>query len=479
MNVLLVNPPRFNGIPVIREERCEITERNSIIPPYSLLQLGALLVGQGRQVQLIDANGENLPWEQLEKQIAQADYDLLVFRFTPTTLQWDLKTASVSKRVHPNAVTAGICWTLQSVPLTVLEAEPCLDVYVRHEYEEVVPALAAAVAEGKDLSTVAGIAYRSGQELKVNPPAQPLKDWNSLPLPAYNLLSSLDHYAINTQHGSPFTIIYGSKGCPFSCIYCTERNTKLKVRSAPNILQELQYLKDHYDIKTVSFFDETFTIDRQRALAIAEGIRERKLELTWYCNTRANLVDEPLLKAMRLSGCRGMSFGVESGSQKILDNAKKGITIQEAETAIKTAKKAGIKVFCSFIFGLPGENWETVNETIMFVKRNLPTGAQFNVAVPYPGTELYETAIERGWVEKDFGWADLLQHEAAMRTDELTAEELNLARKRAYRALYFSGRWWLQNMWHVAKEPDDFGLAAKYAVKIVRNYAVHKMVHAH
>ncbi len=479
MKVLLVNPPRFNDIPVIREERCEITERNSIIPPYSLLQLGALLIAQGRQVQLIDANGENIPWEQLEKRLSDADYDVLVFRFTPTTLQWDLKTAAVSKRFHPEAVTAGICWTLQSVPLTVLEAEPSLDVYVRHEYEVVVPALVTAVAERQAFSTVQGIAYRQGEALKVNASAQPMHDWNSLPLPAYNLLSSLDHYAINTQHGSPFTIIYGSKGCPFSCVYCTERNTKLKARSAESILQELQYLKANYDIKTVSFFDETFTIDKQRAIDIAEGIKTRTLDITWYCNTRVNLVDENLLKTMRLGGCRGMSFGIESGSQKILDNAKKGITVQEAETAIKAAKKAGIKVFCSFIFGLPGENWETVNETIRFVTHSLPTGAQFNVAVPYPGTELYDIAVERGWVKKDFGWADLLQHEASMRTDELTADELNLARKKAYRALYFSGRWWLQNMWHVAKEPDDFGLAAKYAVKIVRNYAFHKMAHAH
>jgi anaerobic magnesium-protoporphyrin IX monomethyl ester cyclase len=479
MRLLLINPPRFNGIPVIREERCEITERNSIIPPYSLLQVGAELLAGGHEVHLVDANGENLTWEQLDARIKSFSYDVLIFRFTPTTLPWDLKTATLSKNHNPKAVTAGICWTMQTVPEVVLQSCPDLDVYIRHEYESVVPNLAAALSAGQDLSTVPGIAYWKGNEIALTEPAKPMADWDSLPLPAYQLLPSLDNYAINTQHGAPFTIIYGSKGCPFSCIYCTERNTKLKTRSAESILTELQYLKDTYDVKTVSFFDETFTIDRKRAIAIANSIKERKLGIVWYCNTRVNLVDAELLKVMHDGGCRGMSFGVESGSQKILDNAKKGITVQEAEAAIKLAKKAGIKVLCSFIFGLPGENWDTVHETINFVKRTLPTGAQFNVAVPYPGTELYRTALEKGWIKQGFSWTELYQHEAAMHTDELTAEELDQARKMAYHALYFSPKWWLQNTWHVAKEPSDLALASKYVVKIVKNYGLHKMTHAH
>jgi radical SAM superfamily enzyme YgiQ (UPF0313 family) len=232
-------------------------------------------------------------------------------------------------------------------------------------------------------------------------------------------------------------------------------------------------------VKTVSFFDETFTIDRERAIAIAEGIKRENLKILWYCNTRVNLVDKSLLETMYSGGCRGMSFGIESGSQTILDNAQKGVTVKQAEEAIKLAKKVGIKVYCSFIFGLPGENWSTVNETIKFVRRTLPTGAQFNVAVPYPGTELYQIALKKGWIKSELDWSTMYQHASAMRTDELTSEELNKARKMGYRALYFNSTWWLQNMWHVFKEPDDFQLALRYSVKIINNYVFHKMVHAH
>ena len=476
---MLVNPPRFHGIPVIREERCEITERNSVIPPYSLLQIASEMRIAGHKVQLMDANGRNQSWNYIEEKVKDIEYDLLIFRFTPTTFDWDTQITSISKKHHPDALTVGICWTLRSIPIDVLNRSVDLDVYVRHEYESVIPLLVSAIADKKDLSTVPGIAYRIGNKIEVNDVAKPTLDWNSLPLPAYDLLPSMMDYLINTRHGSPFTIIYSSKGCPFSCIYCTERNTSLKTRSAENILKELRYLKDRYNIKTVSFFDETFTIDRSRAIAIADGIRKENLKIVWYCNTRVNLVDEELLKIIYDGGCRGISFGVESGSQVILNNAKKGITVEQAEVAIKTAKKVGLKVNCSFVFGLPGENWNTINETIGFVKRTLPTGAQFNVAVPYPGTELYQIAMKKGWIKDNVSWFEMFQHEAVMRTDQLSFEDLNLARKKAYRALYFNWKWWMQNMWHTVRDPYDLPLALNYVSKIIKNYLVHKMAHAH
>ena len=479
MRILLVNPPRFHGIPVIREERCEITERCSVLPPYSLLQIASILRNDGHEVRLIDANGWNLSWEEVTSRIKDMKYDVLIFRFTPTTFDWDTRITSVSKKILPEALTAGICWTLRTVPEEVLWGCADLDIYIMHEYETVTPVLISAISNGEDLSMVSGIAYRVNDEVKVNSPAKPLSDWNSLPLPAYDLLPSLKNYYINTPYGSPFTIIYTSKGCPYSCIYCTVRNTKLKKRSAENILNELRYLKEKFNVKTVSFFDETFTIDKDRVIAIAEAIRREKLKIVWYCNTRVDLVDRNLLKVMYDGGCRGISYGIESGSQEILDNAKKGTTVEQAENAIRWAKEAGIKVYCSFMFGLPGENWNTVEETIRFVKRALPTGAQFNVAVPYPGTELYRIAIEKGWIKEAISWREMYQHEAAMRTDELSYEDLNKARKMAYRALYFNPKWWLQNIRHTLRHPEDFPLATKYAVKIVKNYVFHKMTHAH
>ncbi|MCW3984537.1 MAG: B12-binding domain-containing radical SAM protein [Candidatus Bathyarchaeota archaeon] len=479
MKILLVNPPRFKGIPVIREERCEVTDRYSVLPPYSLLQIASLLKSNSHEVSLIDANGLNLSWDQIKKGIVCSNYDALIFRFTPTTFGEDIKVAAISKTSHRNAWTIGICWTLQTLPESVLQTASELDIYIRHEYETVTPSLVSALSQGNDLSSVRGIAYRDGSKINVNDPAEPLSNWANMPLPDYDLLPSLKNYYINTHHGSPFTIMYAGKGCPFSCIYCTERHTKLKNRSAASIIEELRFLKQKYNVKTLSFFDETFTIDKERTITIANAIKKEKMNIVWYCNTRVNLVDESLLKIMYAGGCRGISFGIESGSQKILDNAEKGITVQQAEYAIRLVKKVGIKVYCSFIFGLPGENWDTVKETIKFVKRTLPTGAQFNVAVPYPGTELQRIATEKGWIGKDISWHELYQHESVMRTDELTSFDLDKARKMAYQALYFNNRWWMNNIWYTFRHIEDLPLAARYAIKIVNNYIFHKMEHAH
>jgi radical SAM superfamily enzyme YgiQ (UPF0313 family) len=109
----------------------------------------------------------------------------------------------------------------------------------------------------------------------------------------------------------------------------------------------------------------------------------------------------------------------------------------------------------------------------------LPTSAQFNVAVPYPGTELYRIAVDKGWIKEDFNWREMYQHEAVMRTDKLSPEDLDMARRNAYRALYLNPKWWLKNMWHTIRFPSDFPLATKYAIKIMKNYAFHKMAHAH
>ena len=251
-----------------------------------------------------------------------------------------------------------------------------------------------------------------------------------------------------------------------------------KPRSAKSVIEELIFLKKRYNITLVSFFDETFTIDKQRVLDICKAIVDEKLDITWYCNTRANLLDEELIIAMRKAGCKGMSIGVESGSQKILDMASKRITVDEARTAIRLAKRNGIKVLCSFIFGLPGENWNTVHETIEFIKDTLPTGVQFNVAVPYPGTQLHKWALEKGLM-KETDWRQLYQHESVVGTEEMSPEDLNRARYMAYKALYTYPVWYMENIKHVLRNPDDFNMAVKYSIKIINNFVLHRMEHSH
>jgi anaerobic magnesium-protoporphyrin IX monomethyl ester cyclase len=477
VKVLLVNPPRFNGTPVIREERCEITERYSVLEPYSLLQLAAILRGNGHEVSLLDANGFDLGFDEIVERVKAFGPDILVFRFTPTTFDQDIKICGMGKAAHQGMKTLGLCWTLVTVVEEVMREATDLDYFIIGDYEAVVPALVESLGRGEEPG--AGVAWRDASGVKVNPTSREMiPDLSKLPIPAYDLLPSLDPYFINTPTGDAFTIMYTSRGCPYRCIYCTVAGTVWKPKSAESVLAELRFLKKTYGVKLVSFFDETFTIDKQRVMDICKAMVDEKLGIKWYCNTRANLLDDELLGAMRAAGCRGMSIGVESGSQKILDTASKRISIEEAKDVIKMAKRNGIKVLCSFIFGLPGENWQTVGETIRFVRDTLPTGVQFNVAVPYPGTMLHEWAREKGFL-KDVDWRHLYQHESVVGTEEMTPTELDRARVMAYRSVYTNPFWILENVRHVARNPEDFQLAARYAIKVINNLVFHGMRNAH
>ncbi|KPQ41242.1 MAG: Fe-S oxidoreductase [Candidatus Methanoperedens nitroreducens] len=455
-----------------------LLKETQFLPPYSLLQIASLLRKKGHKVNLIDANGEDIEYTDLEKLLSEKDYEAVIFRFTPTTFDWDTKVATISKKYF-DAPTIGICYTLGNFARTVLNEAKDLDFYIWHEYEVVAPQLIDQLSKGEDLLNVAGIAYHCNGVIQVNEDARPIENYDDIPLPAYDLLKSFQFYYENTKHGQPFTIIYTSKGCTYSCIYCTVAKTKWKARSAESVIRELLYLKQNYNIKTVMFFDETFTMDRKRVEKITQAIVDEKLDIKWYCNSRVDLIDMDLLQKMKQAGCGAVSMGIESGSQKIMAGTDKKASVEMASEAIKMVKDAGIKVNCSFIFGLPGENWETVNDTINFVRQTLPTGAQFNVVAPYPGTKLYDIAMEKGWITKKTDFRSMFQHESIMRTDELTTEELESARKKAYRAIYFYPRWWIQNIGYVLKNPDDLILASNHIIKILSNYLINKMDFAH
>lgn len=466
MKVLLVNPPRFNNLSVIREDRCEIIEKNSVLPPYSLLQIASLLRSRGHEVSLIDANGENIDYLAFEKMISEKDYESVFFRFTSSTFDWDMRVANISKK-YSDAHTIGICCTLVDFSEIVLNEAKDLDIYLRNNYETVAPELINKISARDELSDVAGITYRYNSEIKINRDADPIQNYDDIPLPAYDLLRSFDLYYADTKHGQPFTIMYTSKGCSYNCIYCTMANSKWKPRSAESVMGELRHLKQNYNINTVMFFDETFTMDRKRVEKITQAMIDEKLNIKWYCNSRVDILDVDILNKMKQAGCRAVCMGIESGSQKIIGGANKRISVETSAKAIQMVKDAGIKAYCSFIIGLPGENMTTVKETIQFIKKTLPTGGEVNVASPYPGTKLYDIALENGWITKQVDFRSMNQNKSIMRTDELTTGQIDKARDKAYQALILNPKWWIQNIGYIIRNPDDFNLASKYCINML------------
>jgi radical SAM superfamily enzyme YgiQ (UPF0313 family) len=209
------------------------------------------------------------------------------------------------------------------------------------------------------------------------------------------------------------------------------------------VVDELAEAITRYGVDEVYFDDDSMALDRERMLEICRLIGERGLKFEWIAQCRVDSMDEEILRAMKGAGCRYIRFGVESGSPKMLKLMKKGITTERALETFRLARKVGIRTQAFFLFGIPGETWETVKETIEFAKKLRPGSAQFAVAIPHPGTELFRTATEQGQIHYD-KWEDFSSCLGMLQTPEFPLEAAEAARVKAYRRFYFRPAYFLQ-----------------------------------
>ena len=461
MKILLVNPPRFNGVPVGREDRCENTIPN-VITPHGFVYLAGILLNENHNVRLIDANGYDLDFGSVKKEIEKEKPDIVIFKSTPETFYSDIKVGDIAKSISKEIKTVMICFSLTTVPEEVMKRAKNVDVYVT-DYDYELPIL--KLANNSNLEDIKGIAYRENGDIIVNSPNSERFDFSSLPTPAWHLIPDFSVYWVQVPSIRPCAFVESMKGCGMGCSFCTIADLKPIFRDVEKVVDEIEYLQGR-GVRYINFFDATFNISRKRVYKICEEIIKRDLRIKWFANVRADITKEEV-KIMKEAGCRGVSIGVESGSQEVLDRINKKTKISEAEEAIKNLKKVGIKQYASFIVGLPGETKETMEKTKEFIKRTKPTGFQVNSLVPYPRCRLYEVAVEQGKI-KDLKFEDLLLYETPISLCDLSIDEINEYRKRIYKEVYLSPGWWLSNIWYAIKNPNDLRLGFGYAFKVFR-----------
>jgi radical SAM superfamily enzyme YgiQ (UPF0313 family) len=208
-----------------------------------------------------------------------------------------------------------------------------------------------------------------------------------------------------------------------------------RMRSPKNVVEEMQLIHDKYDINQVTFYDDAFTVNRDRVLKICEELHARKLDMIWDCGTRVDMVDRELLKTMRDAGCIAVWLGVESGSEAILGVMNKKIKLDQTRLAYKTAHDVGLMTIANVVLGFPGETEQTARETIRFVKELNPDDVGFYVATPYPGTPMYDQVKKNGWLRvTDFDKYDTAG--PTFETPSLSMEKLAEIRYKAYQQFY-------------------------------------------
>jgi anaerobic magnesium-protoporphyrin IX monomethyl ester cyclase len=413
-------------------------------PCLGLAYLSAVLKANNTDVLVIDASFDGIPFDDVEVEVAKFDPAIVGFTAMTHEIVHVSEVANKLKEKLPHALLVIGGAHASVAPAETLREFSVFDVAVIGEGEETFKEIVKQAQLGNDkasdevkitpesLSLIHGIAWRIGQDIKVNEKRPLIADLDSLPFPNYDHLSR------------KITIypLLSSRGCPNNCVFCCRiMGNKIRVRSPKNVVDELKYIVDKYKPERIDIADETFTFPKERAMAIcdliiAEGLNKK---IIWKAQSRVTLVDEQLFSKMKAAGCWAVDFGVESGNPEILKKIKKGITLEDALKTVQAAKKTGLKTGSYFILGHPYETADTIQDTINFAAKLNTNSVSFGIMVPYPGTEVCEMAKrgEGGYHIISKNWADYdKQLGNALEIDGLSREQLEKAQRKAYLTFY-------------------------------------------
>lgn len=445
MKILIINLPRYNGIPVTREGRCELLMYHIIDTPATLLIITSLLRKMDYQINFLDANALNLQFSTITQLLKNKKYDCIIFTFNFKLMNYDLQICDIVKNLNPTCITIGYSFHAKNFSKEILNENNNLDILIIDDPFSIIELLIKTLNSNENLARVNGIAYRDNNNLiKINPKMNSIIPFEELPIPAYEKLISFNRYFIYSPILNPYVLIYTGKGCPYECNFCISAKTRYSGKPAEKIVKELKLLKKIGNVKYVRFFDENFTINRKRVIKICKGIIKEKLKIKWICQSRVDLVDPELLKLMRKAGCIGISYGVESGSQEILNSMNKGIKTEQAEKALKWTRKAGIPINLDLLLGYNGENKKTLKETELFIKSVLPEILEISIIELIEGTEFYNLAFKKKWIRKDLNWKiNLMENKDQFINYEPFKINLWEMRRKFSKMRYYNLKWWL------------------------------------
>ena len=366
--------------------------------PLGLAYLGGAILQAGGDCRIVDMESEAVGVDGLLSVIADYQPHFIGLSATTPVFKNAVQLAEAVKKRYPDIPLGlgGVHSTI--VGKEALQDGPAFDFVVRGEAEHTVVEVCRALQAGRTLEGVAGVSYRRNGEIVENPRNPLIENLDDLPMPARHLLKA-DLY----QHSLPgrgfvrYANLFTSRGCPFQCIFCSQHTMhgrKVRFHGVQRVIAELRDIVEGQGVQHVIMMDETLTLKRDRTLELCQAIRDAGLNFTWEGWTHASTIDEEMLSCMKAAGLIRISFGIESGDPVILKRIKKSVTLDQIREAYRIAARVGLETRGSAMLGHPGETRKTAWRTIKFV-RSIRECQQLylNIACPYPGTELFECAV--------------------------------------------------------------------------------------
>jgi hypothetical protein len=468
---ILVNPPSPQGYVINKDSMGGFGQLYptgvTILPPLDLPYLAGYLADKDMPLEVLECQGLDLAPEQLARRVAEiskgekAGPSLVVVRTSAPTLDWDLAACAQVKKAAPHAALAIYGPVVPHVRKR-LYRDDTLDYLLQGEPDQTVHELMSGRPEGE----IRGLTYRRGQEWVEQPERPFLKELDSLPFPKWELFP-YERYAIprsSTKSTLPFLPMLTSRGCPFGCHYCpypVGQGLPWRFRSPGNVVDEIEHLVKDLGIQYILFRDPMFSLRLTRVVEICNEIQRRNLKFIWKCETRPDYLDEPTIRAMAAAGCDGINFGVESADVAIQAGVgRKPISQDVIISRVALCRELGIKTFCFFIIGLPGDTVHTILSSIAFAIRLRPNWVQFTAATPFIGTKLRTWAVDRGMVTED-EYAYISSHMASIGNENLTQKQVDAL----HRFAKFFERY-LINRGGIFKDENRKGLVYRTALRL-------------
>ncbi len=428
--LILINPP------IISESYKWEIKLGSRLPPIGLTYLASYLRQQNIGVEILDAYNLNLRPDEIISYIKDKAPSYVGFTATSSIVTYAAGMASEIKKTFPDITTIIGGSHMSAMPEETISRFTSFDVGVFGEGEKT---LFEIIDRGNITDDIRGIVFRKNDTVVKTQAREYITALDELPFPAYDLLPQFpDFYrpTVNNYQHLPVVPIISSRGCPYSCTFCDQSvfGHKLRAYSNDYLIEFIKALKKKYKTKEVCFYDDIFLLNKKKLYDFITKAEEAKLDISWSCEGRIDQLDHNVLSDMKKAGCWQISFGVENGSQKILDYFNKKITVSQIRETIHAVAKAGIKPRAYIIIGSPPETLETLKETERLVL-DLPfSDIHISFFTPIPGSKAYMDIVREGW-KSDLNKMDVytINYMPPKISEEILTNHMN----KLYRKFYF------------------------------------------
>lgn len=431
MDLLLINPPYNYG----KGNKWRGIAGN--MPSLGLALIAAYAREKGYSVKILDCFAEKIGIEEIDEHLPKEE---IRFIGITTFTSYIKKAYKLAERIRPlhkesKIVFGGVHATF--MPDEVL-AFDYIDLVVRAEGEE--PML--ELLNGVPYNEIKNLSYKEDGKIIHNDVRPIIKDLNSYPMPAYDMLPMEKYKApLGSYRRKPVMNLVTSRGCPGLCTYCSGGflGSRIRFKTADKIFDEVKYLMENYGIKEITIIDDTFTLFKRRVKEFCELLKKNNVDLSWSCYARIDNVDRELLETMYDAGMHHIGYGIESGSDEILKNIKKGVTVADAVRVVEMTKQVGIEVRCAYMFGNQGETEDTMKQTMRLAKQLNTDFALFNISTPFPGTELFNWGKENGYINT-YDWDDYDVSKVILELPTVSNESIMRFYKKSYKEYYLRPR---------------------------------------